>query len=125
MNGYKMAWYIVVRWQTGVIAFIATAYPIVSWVYDGLMVKLGYLPYRYPNFFKYAEGRWARECLYIVLFISIAVFRFMYLRKNNVIRSQRAQNKLLLDHLKRNDQFLNNLDSEVRRYLNEENNDED
>lgn len=121
MRGFKMVFYILWRPPTFFIVLIPFIYAIGSWFYDGLMVKLGYLPYRFPDFLRYIEGRWAREDIYFCMAILIATFTFMYRRRDGIIRSQRAQNKLLLDHLTRNDQFLNDLDNEVKRYLNDQN----
>jgi hypothetical protein len=117
MNGFKMALYILWRMQTVAVLFIAALYPVCSWFYDGWMVEQGFLPYRFPDFFKYADGRWLRESYYISIAVLISVFRFMYNRKDNIIRSQRAQNKLLFDHVTRNDIFLKELDDEVKRYM--------
>jgi hypothetical protein len=117
MNGIKMAWYILGRAQTALIILIVIAYPIGSWFFDGWMVNMGYLPFRFPDFLKYTEGRWGREGMYVFCAVTVAVLRFIYLRKDNIIRSQRAQNKLLLDHVTRNDIFLKELDEEVKRYM--------
>lgn len=117
MKGIKLVSYVVFRPQAAKILLIAAIYPVCSWFYDGFMVAQGYLPYRYPDFFKYIDGRWGRESLYICIAIMIAVFRFMYRKKDSIIRSQRAQNKMLFDHLNKNDKFLDDLQDEVREHI--------